>query len=54
MAYTTKREIIDQSNTWVLDLTRQILAQVENFTRPVRDRLETENGPFKRFRHQSG
>jgi hypothetical protein len=46
MAYTTKREIFDQSNTWVLDLTRQILTQMECYTRPVRDKLETENGPI--------
>ena len=46
MAYTTKREIFNQSNTWALDITRQILTQMECYTRPVRDMLEIENGPF--------
>jgi hypothetical protein len=45
MAYTTKKEIFEQSNTWVLDLTRQILIQTERFTHPVRARLEAEIGP---------
>jgi flagellar biosynthesis chaperone FliJ len=46
MAYTTKKEIFDQSNTWVLDLTRQILTQMKRYTRPVFTRLESEIGPF--------
>lgn len=40
MAYSTKREIFEQSNTWVLDLTRQILTQMECHTRPARTRTE--------------
>jgi len=46
MAYTTKKEIFDQSNTWLLDLTRQILTQMERYTRPVYTHIETEIGPF--------
>jgi DNA-binding PadR family transcriptional regulator len=46
MEYTTKREIFEQSNTWVLDLTRQILTQIERYTFPVRANLETEIGAF--------
>ena len=46
MAYTTKKEIFEQTNTWVLELTRQILTQMEQLTLPVHTRLETESGPF--------
>ena len=46
MAYTTKKEIFEQTNTWVLDLTRQILTQIERHTHPVRTSLEAEIGPF--------
>jgi hypothetical protein len=46
MAYTTKQEIFDQSNTWVLDLTRQILAQMECHTHLVKTRTEAKIGAF--------
>jgi hypothetical protein len=46
MAYRTKREIFEHSNTWVLDLTRQILSQIERYTLPVRVNLESELGSF--------
>jgi len=46
MTYSTKREIFDQSNTWLLDLTRQILGQMETLTHPARKKMEIEFGPF--------
>ena len=46
MAYTTKKEVFEQSNTWILDLTRQILTQIERYTQPVRISLEEKMGPF--------
>ena len=45
MAYTTKQEIFEQSNTWVLDLTRQILTQIERHTHPVKAKTEAKIGP---------
>ena len=38
MAYTTKQEIFDQSNTWVLDLTRHL--------HPVKASTEAKIGTF--------
>jgi len=46
MAYTTKQEIFDQSNTWVLDLTRHILTQMERHIHPVKARTEAKIGTF--------
>jgi hypothetical protein len=46
MTYSTKKEIFEQSNTWLLDLTRQILIQMESLTRPARKKMEIEFGPF--------
>lgn len=46
MSYASKKEIIDQTNTWVLDLTRQILAQMEHHTRPVKALTEAKIGTF--------
>jgi len=46
MAYTTKREIFEQSNTWVLDLTRQILTQMEQHTRPAKEKTKAQIGAF--------
>ena len=44
MQPTTKRELFEQSNTWLLDLTRQILAQMEGYIHPARAKLEREVG----------
>jgi len=46
MAYTTKQEIFDQTNTWVLDLTRQILTQMTRHTHPVKAKTEAKIGTF--------
>jgi len=46
MVYTTKQALFDQSNTWVLDLTRQILTQMECHTLPVKARTEAKIGAF--------
>ena len=46
MSYATKQEIFDQTNTWVLDLTRQILTQMEHHTRPVKALTEAKIGTF--------
>jgi len=46
MTYSTKREIFDQSNTWLLDLTRQILGQMEILTHSARKKMEIEFGPY--------
>ena len=46
MSYTTKREIFAQSNTWVLDLARAVLSNIEYFTQPIRIKLEDELGEF--------
>ena len=44
MSYITKSEIFSQSNTWILDLTRQVLSNAESCTRPIRENLENEFG----------
>jgi len=46
MTYTTKQALFEQSNTWVLDLTRQILTQIERHTVPVKARTEAKIGAF--------
>ncbi len=46
ISYKTKKEIFAQSNTWVLDLARQVLASIEPYTQPVRCKLERELGDF--------
>ena len=46
MEYTTKQAIFEKTNTWVLDLTRQILAQMERHTHPVKSKTEAKIGTY--------
>jgi len=46
MAYSTKQEIFEQSNTWLLDLIRQILSQMQHLTRPAKAHTEAKIGTF--------
>lgn len=46
MAYSTKQEIFEKSNTWLLDLTRQILSQMEQLTHPAKAKTEAKIGAF--------
>ena len=46
MMYTTKQALFEQSNTWVLDITRQILTQMKRHTHSARARTEAEVGAF--------
>jgi hypothetical protein len=46
MNYSTKQDVFEQSNTWVLDLTRQVLTQIEGYTHPVKASIEAKIGPY--------
>jgi hypothetical protein len=46
MLYTTKQAIFERSNTWVLDLTRQILTQMEGYLRPAKAKIEARIAAF--------
>ena len=46
MTLTTKKEFFEQSNTWLLDLIRQILTQVDHHTLSVRTNMEKKVGPY--------
>ena len=47
MSYITKSEIFVQTNTWILDLTRQVLSNAENCTQPIREKLINEFGEIQ-------